>query len=78
MQTLDLHGTHIHEAWKKVAKFINECYYNNYTHCRIICGQGAIKTEIEHWLVLNDKVREFWLERTQGSYKVKFIKRKNT
>jgi|Wag4MinimDraft_6_1082665.scaffolds.fasta_scaffold29129_1 DNA-nicking Smr family endonuclease len=78
MPTLDLHGFHIHEAWKKIANFINECYYGNYTYCRVICGQGSIKDEIEHWLVLHDKVREFTLERTQGSYKIKLIKRKPT
>jgi DNA-nicking Smr family endonuclease len=78
MPTLDLHGFHIHEAWKKIANFINECYYGNYTHCRVICGQGAIKDEIEEWLRLNTKVREFTLERTLGSYKVILIKRKNT
>ena len=77
MPVLDLHGCHIHEAWKKVANFVNECYYDNYTYCRIICGQGIIKTEIEHWLTLHNKVREFRLEHTQGSYKVKLIKRKN-
>ena len=44
---LDLHGNHVHEAWKKVAKFIESCYYTNYTHCEIVCGQGRIKAEIE-------------------------------
>jgi DNA-nicking Smr family endonuclease len=73
---LDLHGSHIHEAWKKVARFIDSCYYDNYTSCEIICGQGAIKQEIEEWLHLNTKVREYKLTRTQGSYIVNFKKRK--
>ena len=75
--TLDLHGAHVHEAWKKVAKFIETCYYTNYKSCEIICGQGAIKQEIESWLHLNTHVREYRLNtRTQGSYNIKLKKRK--
>lgn len=74
---LDLHGNHVHEAWKKVAKFIESCYYTNYKHCEIVCGQGAIKQEIESWLHLNTHVREYRLNvRTQGSYNIKLKKRK--
>lgn len=77
--SLDLHRYHIHEAWKKVDKFITECYYDNYKSCEIICGQGAIKQEIETWLHLNRYVRDYKLNtRTQGSYNVNLIKRKNT
>jgi DNA-nicking Smr family endonuclease len=75
---LDLHGYHIHEAWKKVDKFLQECYYNNDKSCEIICGQGAIKQEIETWLHLNRYVREYRLTRTQGSYNINLTKRKNT
>ena len=68
---LDLHGNHVHEAWKKVAKFIESCYYTNYTNCEIICGQGLIRNEIETWLHLNTYVREYRLNtRTQGSYNI--------
>jgi len=75
--TLDLHGKHKHEAWKSVDRFLNECYYNNYKSCVIICGQGAIKQEIETWLHLHTKVRDFKLNtRTQGSYNIKLNKRK--
>ena len=74
---LDLHGKHKHEAWKSVDRFINECYYNNNKSCVIICGQGAIKQEIETWLYLHSKVRDYRLNtRTQGSYNVKLNKRK--
>ena len=74
---LDLHGNHVHEAWKKVAKFIESCYYTNYTHCEIVCGQGRIKAEIEEWLRLNTHVQEYRLNvRTQGSYNIKLKKRK--
>ena len=43
----------------------------------IICGQGAIKQEIESWLHLNTHVREYRLNtRTNGSYNIKLKKRK--
>ena len=75
---LDLHGAHVHEAWKKVANFIETCYYTNYQGCEIICGQGRIKLEIENWLHLNTHVKEYRLNvRTQGSYKIK-LKKRNT
>jgi len=74
---LDLHGFHIHEAWKKVDRFISKCYYDNYKSCEIICGQGLIKNEIETWLHLNSYVREYKLSRTQGSYNIK-LKKRNT
>lgn len=76
---LDLHGYHIHAAWKQVDRFLAECYYDNNKSCEIICGQGAIKQEIETWLYLNRYVREYKLNtRTQGSYNIKLKKRKNT
>ena len=75
---LDLHGNHVHEAWKKVAKFTEACYYTNYKHCEIVCGQGEIKREIEHWLHLNTHVVEYRLNaRTNGSYNIKLKKRKS-
>ena len=72
---LDLHGKHIHEAWKCVDRFINDCYYSNIKRCEIICGQGAIRTEIETWLHLNKHVKEY-NNRTQGSYNIILTKRK--
>ena len=76
-KTLDLHGKHIHEAWKTVDKFLKECYYDNYNYCTIICGQGVIKTEIETWLHLNNYVREYRINsRTLVSYNIKLKKRK--
>jgi DNA-nicking Smr family endonuclease len=76
--SLDLHGFHIHEAWKKVDRFISECYYDNYKSCEIICGQGRIRNEIETWLHLNTFVREYRFNtRTQGSYNIK-LKKRNT
>lgn len=75
MKRLDLHGLFIHDAWKTVARFIDECYYSNIKTCEIICGQGAIKQEIETWLSLNNKVRKFTITRTNGSYIVKLIKK---
>lgn len=77
-RSLDLHGKHIHEAWKTVDRFLSICYYDNIKSCEIICGQGAIKLEIETWLHLNRYVREYKLNtRTQGSYNIKLKKRKS-
>ena len=74
---LDLHGKHVHEAWKSVDRFISECYYSNIKRCEIICGQGLIRNEIETWLNLNIHVREYRFNvRTQGSYNVILKKRK--
>ena len=77
MPSLDLHRMHVHEAWKAVDKFVEQCYYSNHKRCEIICGQGSIKQEIETWLHLNTYVREYRLNtRTQGSYNIKLKKRK--
>ena len=46
MPSLDLHRLHVHEAWKAVDKFVEQCYYSNHKRCEIICGQGAFKEEI--------------------------------
>lgn len=77
MPTLDLHGKHVHEAWKAVDRFISTCYYSNNKRCQIICGQGLIRNEIETWLHLNTFVREYrFNKRTQGSYTVHLIKKR--
>jgi DNA-nicking Smr family endonuclease len=73
---LDLHGKHIHEAWKSVDTFLLECYYKSIKRCVIICGQGLIRNEIETWLHLNRYVTDYKLNsRTQGSYHIKLKKR---
>jgi DNA-nicking Smr family endonuclease len=77
-RSLDLHGFHIHTAWKKVDIFLQECYHDNYKSCEIICGQGLIRNEIETWLYLNRYVRDYKFNtRTQGSYNIK-LKKRNT
>ena len=77
MLSLDLHKKHVHEAWKAVDRFLQDCYYDNIKRCEIICGQGLIRNEIETWLHLNTYVREYRFNtRTQGSYTVYLIKRK--
>lgn len=77
MARLDLHGKHVHEAWKLVDRFLSDCYYKNIKRCEIICGQGAILIEIETWLHLNTFVREYRFNtRTKGSYTVNLKKRK--
>ena len=74
---LDLHKKHVHEAWKAVDRFLQDCYYDNIKRCEIICGQGLIRNEIENWLHLNTYVREYRFNtRTQGSYTVYLKKRK--
>ena len=76
--SLDLHGKHVHEAWKTVDRFLKDCYYEDYNYCEIICGQGVIKNEIETWLHLNNYVREYRINsRTLGSYNIK-LKKRNT
>jgi DNA-nicking Smr family endonuclease len=72
---LDLHGKHIHEAWKSVDTFLLECYYKSIKRCVIICGQGLIRNEIETWLHLNRYVTDYKLNsRTQGSYHIRGTK----
>jgi len=38
--SLDLHGKHIHEAWKSVDRFIGECYYSNIKRCEIYVAKA--------------------------------------
>ena len=77
MLSLDLHKKHVHEAWKAVDRFLQDCYYKNIKRCEIICGQGLIRNEIENWFHLNTYVKEYRFNtRTQGSYTVYLKKRK--
>ena len=74
---LDLHKKHVHEAWKAVDRFLQDCYYDNIKRCEIICGQGLIRNEIENWFHLNTYVKEYRFNtRTQGRYTVYLKKRK--
>lgn len=71
---LDLHGYHIHVAWRLVNNFLYENYFSKTKTVIVICGHGLIKNEIEEWLRLHPKVRDFKQLANGGSYQVKLKK----
>jgi DNA-nicking Smr family endonuclease len=73
---LDLHGLITHTAWKKVANFLESCYYSDITNCKIICGQGAMSSELGEWIRLNRYTKSYKSSHCGGSYTVK-LKRIN-
>ena len=74
LSELDLHGIPIHDAWTTFKEFVNTCSRSNCKKARIITGKGKIREEFEHWVTSNSKIRSCILEKTGGSFIIKFIK----
>lgn len=73
---IDLHGYHIHEAWSKFKKQVDEAYHNNHKRCTVITGQGAMMIEFPTWAKLHPRIREFkQTPHNPGSFSI-FLKKK--
>lgn len=75
MLKIDLHQMTIHKAWFETRVFLENCYFDQCKSVTVICGQGVIKKEIEHWFNLHPRVKSYKLNSNKGSYTVN-LKRK--
>jgi len=58
MKTIDLHGCHIHEGWRKFKRAIDEAYFDNHKRVTVITGQGQMMYELPTWASNHPRVRE--------------------
>ena len=70
---LDLHGIPIHGAWETFKEFVDTCSELQYKKARVITGKGKICEEFEYWVSTNSKLKSCILEKTGGSFIVKFM-----
>jgi DNA-nicking Smr family endonuclease len=56
--TIDLHGCHIHEGWRKFNRAIEQAYLNNYRRVTVITGQGSMMQELPTWAHNHARIRE--------------------
>ena len=73
---IDLHGYHIHVAWKHFNRAIEEAYFAGKKKCVVVTGQGAMMREFETWAANHPRIRE-WNQHqyNAGSFSVKLKKR---
>ena len=75
---IDLHGYHLHEAWKHFNKGIEQHYYTNYRNkVTVITGQGVIMREFPTWAQNHPLVKEIRQQpHNPGSFSVILLRRK--
>lgn len=56
---IDLHGYHIHEAWKYFNREIEKAYYQNKKRITVITGQGDIMREMPNWISNHRLIMEY-------------------
>lgn len=56
---IDLHGYHIHEAWKHFNKQVEEAYFKGYKKVVVVTGQGRIMHEMPQWITNHPRIREY-------------------
>ena len=73
---IDLHGYHIHVAWKHFNYQIEEAYFGGKKKCIVITGQGAMMHEFPQWAQNHPRIRDWSQHRhNSGSFIVKIKKR---
>jgi DNA-nicking Smr family endonuclease len=55
---IDLHGYHIHIAWKHFNTCVTEAYFGGVKKCTVITGQGAMMHEFQTWARKHPRVKE--------------------
>ena len=74
---IDLHGYHVHEAWRHFKSEIDDAYYAGHRRVEVITGQGIIMREMPNWISQHSKIREYrqasW---NPGSFTCILIKKK--
>ena len=56
---IDLHGYHIHEAWRHFNNKIDDAYYRGMRKVVVVTGQGAIMREMPQWISNHARIREY-------------------
>lgn len=73
---IDLHGYHIHMAWRYFNTRVTEAYFQGYKKCTVITGQGAMMREFQTWAQNHPRVRDCTQNpRNPGSFTIKLNKR---
>jgi len=74
---IDLHGYHVHEAWKQFTNQIDNVYYTGAKRVTVVTGQGAIMREMPTWIANNPKIKEYrQASHNPGSFTCFFVKKK--
>ena len=72
MKTIDLHGSTIHDAWKRFVAFAYEKSLDKEKQIRVITGHGVIQKEFPDWCDACIHVRKYETEPyNKGSWKVR-------
>ena len=56
---IDLHGYHIHEAWRHFNNKIDDAYYRGMRKVVVITGQGDMMREMPQWITNHPRIREY-------------------
>ena len=69
MHRIDLHGYHLHEAWKQFKTKVDDAYYAGHLRVEVVTGQGRIMNEMPGWITNHTKIREYIQKRwNPGSF----------
>ena len=72
---IDLHGLHIHAAWRHFNVKVTEAYFAGYKTCHVITGQGIMMNEFETWAQNHPRIRECKRHpKNPGSFSIKLNK----
>lgn len=74
MNTLDLHGYYLHDAWNEFRSFVNDTYYLKEVQCRVITGHGSIQKELPYWANQIPKITRITPSHDGGSFTIHFKK----
>ena len=73
---IDLHGYHIHNAWRQFNEQINEAYLTGHKKCYVITGQGSMMHELHTWADNHPYIRECnQTPHNPGSFSIKLQKK---
>ena len=72
---IDLHGYHIHEAWRIFKTEIDNAYYRNMKYVIVVTGQGNMMREFPMWVRNHPKIKGYTQNHwNPGSFKCHLIK----
>jgi len=73
---IDLHGYHIHEAWRKFNQKVDDAYYKGARKCIIITGQGSMMFEFPTWATNHPRIKEYrQTPHNPGSFSIFLVKK---
>tara|TARA_B100001287_G_C22682422_1_gene531262 strand:- start:333 stop:563 length:231 start_codon:yes stop_codon:yes gene_type:complete len=73
---IDLHGYHVHEAWRKFNQKVENAYYKGVKRCTVITGQGQMMKEFPTWVSNHPRLKEYRQTKyNPGSFTIFFVKK---